>query len=127
MKTFFKWTAVSSSLLILSACAALFAAKTETTAASDLSDSALQAKFPGYTLTEYQAGEALYQTQCDRCHTLHPASILAENQWTAIIPKMAAKANQKAGGNVVTKQGEQAIFRYLYAQGMALTDESHHH
>ena len=127
MTTFFKWTTVCSFLLILSACGALFAPKTETTAASNLSDSALQAKFPGYTLTEYQAGEALYQTQCNRCHTLHPASILNEEQWTAIIPNMARKANQKSGGEVVTKSGEQAIFRYLFAQGMALTDESHHH
>ncbi len=78
-------------------------------------------------MTEYQAGESLYQTQCSRCHTLHPASILNEEQWTAIIPNMAGKANRKAGGEVVTKAGEQAIFRYLYAQGMAIEASEHGH
>jgi hypothetical protein len=94
-------------------------------AATDLSDSRIQAKFPGYTLTEYQAGEALYLTQCNRCHTLHPASILTEDQWNAIIPVMAKKANQKAGGEVVTEDGQQALYRYLFAQGMRLEEEHH--
>jgi hypothetical protein len=109
------------------ACGLLGPKAPETTAATDLSDSRLQSKFPGYTLTEYQAGEALYQTQCNRCHTLHPASILNEEQWTAIIPNMAGKANRKAGGEVVTKAGEQAILRYLYAQGMAMEALEHGH
>ena len=113
--------------LLSSACGLLGPKAPETTAASDISDSRLQSKFPGYTLTEYQAGESLYQTQCSRCHTLHPASILNEEQWTAIIPNMAGKANRKAGGEVVTKAGEQAIFRYLYAQGMAIEVHEHGH
>ena len=123
-----------STLFLLLFCASLFSAcglfgpkAPETTAASNLSDSRLQTKFPGYTLTEYQAGEALYQTQCSRCHTLHPASLLVEDQWARIIPQMADKANRKAGGAVVTEAGQQAIFRYLYAQGMALMMDEHSH
>jgi hypothetical protein len=111
----------------LGECGLLGPKAPETTAATDISDSRLQSKFPGYTLTEYQAGEALYQTQCSRCHTLHPASILNEEQWAAVIPNMAGKANRKAGGEVVTKAGEQAIFRYLYGQGMAFEAAEHGH
>ncbi|NDD19280.1 MAG: hypothetical protein EBZ30_02765 [Flavobacteriia bacterium] len=112
---------------LFSACGLLGPKAPETTAATNLSDSRLQTKFPGYTLTEYQAGEALYQTQCSRCHTLHPASLLVENQWARIIPEMASKANRKAGGEVVTEAGQQAIFRYLYTQGMALSMDEHSH
>ncbi len=112
---------------ISTACGLIGPKAPETTAATDIADSRLQSRFPGYTLTEYQAGESLYQTQCSRCHTLHPASILNEEQWTAIIPNMAGKANRKAGGEVVTKAGEQAIFRYLYAQGMAVEAHGHEH
>ena len=72
---------------LFSACGLLGPKAPETTARNHLSDSRLQTKFPGYTLTEYQAGEALYQTQCSRCHTLHPASLLVENQWARIIPR----------------------------------------
>ena len=127
MKTFSTLLAAGAIALVSSACGLLGPKAPETTAATDISDSRLQSKFPGYTLTEYQAGESLYQTQCSRCHTLHPASILNEEQWTAIIPNMAGKANRKAGGEVVTKAGEQAIFRYLYAQGMALEAHDHAH
>ena len=40
---------------------------------------------------------------------------------------MASKANRKAGGEVVTAAGQQAIFRYLYAQGMAVVPDEHSH
>jgi hypothetical protein len=43
------------------ACGLLGPKAPETTAASDISVLRLQAKFPGYTLTEYQAGESLTQ------------------------------------------------------------------
>lgn len=118
---------IASTAGLLSACGLLGPKPPETTAATNLSDSHLQSKFPGYTLTEYQAGEALYQTQCSRCHTLHPATRLLENEWALIIPEMASKANRKAGGEVVTAAGQQAIFRYLYAQGMAVVADEHSH
>ncbi len=108
-----------------SACGLLGPKEPETSAVTSLSDTRLQAKFPGYTLTEYQAGEALFQTQCTRCHAPYLAPYFSETAWSAIIPKMAAKANNKAGGEVVTLAGEQAIFRYLYAQGMAVTPSDH--
>ena len=112
-------------MFLMASCGTWLTQKSETTAVKDLSDATLQAKFPGYTLTEYQAGEGLYQTQCSRCHTLYTPSQLTEEAWGNIIPKMSAKANKKSGSLVVTPAGEQAIFRYLYAHGMALTHSDH--
>ena len=54
-------------------------------------------KFPGYTLTEYQAGEGLYQVNCGKCHGLYKAGSFTESQWASTIPRMAVKVNKKGG------------------------------
>ena len=78
----------------------------------------VQKRFPGYTLTEYNAGERLYQVNCGKCHGLYKAGSLTEGKWASTIPRMAVKVNKKARRNLISKAGEQAIFRYLYSRGM---------
>ena len=78
----------------------------------------VQKRFPGYTLTEYNAGESLYQVNCGKCHGLYKAGSLTEEKWASTIPRMAVKVNKKARRDLISKAGEQAIFRYLYSQGM---------
>ena len=84
----------------------------------------VQKKFPGYTLTEYQAGEGLYKVNCGKCHSLYEAGSLTESQWLSTIPRMAVKVNKKVGRELISVDGEQAIFRYLYSQGMLINDQS---
>jgi cytochrome c5 len=78
----------------------------------------IKKRFPGYTLTEYNAGESLYQVNCGKCHGLYKAGSLTEGKWASTIPRMAVKVNKKAGRDLISKAGEQAIYRYLYSQGM---------
>jgi hypothetical protein len=35
---------------------------------------------------------------------------------------MAVKVNRKVGRELISEDGEQAIFRYLYSQGMLIND-----
>ncbi|CAI8279758.1 MAG: Uncharacterised protein [Owenweeksia sp. TMED14] len=79
-------------------------------------------KFPGYTLTEHNAGEGLYKVNCGNCHGLHESQSFTEASWSKAIPRMAVKVNKRAGRQLISESGEQAIFRYLYARGMNKDD-----
>lgn len=114
-------------LLLLTGCAFLPNKSAEVIPTIQISDSRIQSKFPGYTMQDYEQGESLYQQQCGRCHTLHPANLLNEDQWASIIPKMAVKVNKKVGETVMSTKEEQAVFQYLFAQGMATEPHEHSH
>lgn len=76
---------------------------------------AAQAKFPGYTLAEYTAGQALYTENCGRCHPAYAPSSRTEEQWGVWVPKMVPKANKKAGSVVIDETGQDLILKFLYA------------
>ncbi len=76
---------------------------------------AAKAKFPGYTTTDFAAGQALYQGNCGRCHSLYAPGSRSESQWASVVPRMVVKANKKAQAAVISPEGEQLILRYLFA------------
>ncbi|MCE3295757.1 MAG: hypothetical protein K0R65_1471 [Crocinitomicaceae bacterium] len=71
----------------------------------------VQAKFPGYTVTDLERGKGLYEQHCMQCHELfHPASH-NEDQWRKIVPNMANLVNKK--GAVLDASGEEDILKYV--------------
>lgn len=76
---------------------------------------AAKAKFPGYTAADFAAGEALYQGNCGRCHSLYAPTSRSEAQWASVVPRMVVKVNKKAQTTAITPEGEQLILRYLFA------------
>jgi cytochrome c5 len=77
--------------------------------------SAAQAKYPGYSLADYTAGQALYAANCGRCHPAYAPASHTEEQWAMWVPKMVPKANKKAGSVAIDEAGQEQIVRYLYA------------
>ena len=104
--------------MTITSCGLLQIGVKKTTVPEPLTMEDVQKRFPGYTLTEYNAGESLYQVNCGKCHGLYKSGSLTEVKWASTIPRMAVKVNKKARRNLISKAGEQAIFRYLFSQGM---------
>lgn len=77
--------------------------------------SAAQAKYPGYSLTDYTAGQALYAENCGRCHPAYAPASHTEAQWAMWVPKMVPKANKKAGSVAIDEAGQELILKFLYA------------
>jgi cytochrome c len=69
-------------------------------------------KFPGYTLAEFNQGESLYETKCTLCHTAKTPQNFTEEQWSKLVPGMAAKANNKKAAGL-TKADEDLIYKYV--------------
>jgi len=69
--------------------------------------------YPGYSLSDLNAGKALFEKTCSTCHRLkNPASRSAE-KWKKIVPKMIAKLNKKQGKRSLSDAEEESILRYL--------------
>ncbi|MEY4460508.1 MAG: hypothetical protein RL429_497 [Bacteroidota bacterium] len=77
--------------------------------------SAAQAKYPGYSLADYTAGQALYAENCGRCHPAYAPASHTEEQWAMWVPKMVPKANKKAGSVAIDEAGQELILKFLYA------------
>lgn len=77
--------------------------------------SAAQAKYPGYSMTDYTAGQALYAENCGRCHPTYAPGSHTEEQWANWVPKMVPMANKKAGSVAIDAAGQEQILRFLYA------------
>ncbi len=77
--------------------------------------SAAQAKYPGYSLADYTAGQALYAENCGRCHPAYAPASHTEAQWAMWVPKMVPKANKKAGSVAIDEAGQELILKFLYA------------
>ncbi|MBL7942389.1 MAG: hypothetical protein JNM00_06470 [Flavobacteriales bacterium] len=76
---------------------------------------AVSGKYPGVTLAQLELGKASYEGNCQTCHKLYKPGSLDEAGWNEIVPVMAAKANKKAGSEVVNAEKQEAILRYLMA------------
>jgi cytochrome c5 len=77
--------------------------------------SAAQAKYPGYSMADFTAGQALYAENCGRCHPAYSPGSHTEEQWAQWVPKMVPMANKKAGTVAIDEAGQEQILRYLYA------------
>lgn len=77
--------------------------------------SAAQAKYPGYSLADFTAGQALYEANCGRCHPAYAPASHTEEQWAMWVPKMVPKANKKAGTVAIDEAGQELILKFLYA------------
>jgi len=77
--------------------------------------SAAQAKYPGYTMIDFTAGQTLYAENCGRCHPAYSPSSHTEEQWAKWVPKMVPMANKKAGTVAIDASGQELILKFLYA------------
>ena len=62
------------------------------------------------TLTE---GKATFEKQCTVCHSMKNPTSRTPEQWNDIVPKMVAKANKKAGSEIITPQLQESILKYV--------------
>jgi hypothetical protein len=100
--------ATTGLVALLAACGAA-----KTTSAVNLS--AAQAKYPGYSMADFTAGQALYAENCGRCHPAYAPASHTEEQWGHWVPKMVPKANKKAGTVAIDESGQELILKFLYA------------
>jgi len=84
-------------------------------AASDVARGA--GKYPDLTLNQLNEGKLNYEKQCVSCHGLKKPASRTEEQWKSIVPRMAAKAQKKAGKEVIDQATQQSILRYLVTMG----------
>jgi hypothetical protein len=105
---FAAFAATTGLVALLAACGA---AKTT----SSVNLSVAQGKYPGYTMSEFTAGQALYAENCGRCHPAYAPASHTEEQWAHWVPKMVPKANKKAGTVAIDDAGQELIIKFLYA------------
>ena len=70
-------------------------------------------KFPGMTVASLNEGKLNFETQCTKCHGIKNPTSKSEEQWKSIVPKMSAKANKKAGSEVVDAKMQESILQYV--------------
>jgi cytochrome c5 len=69
------------------------------------------------TLASLNEGKAVFETECTKCHALKNPKSKNEEEWKSIVPKMAAKANKKAGSEVVDAHKQELILQYVTTMG----------
>ena len=72
-----------------------------------------KAKYPDMTMESLKAGKMNFEQQCTKCHGLKNPKSKTSEQWHEIVPVMSAKANKKAGSEVVDAAMQESILRYL--------------
>ena len=70
-------------------------------------------KYPGITLDGLATGKMNFEQQCSKCHKLKNPASRTEAQWQTIVPKMAVRANKKAGTEVIDPIMQESILQYL--------------
>ena len=71
-------------------------------------------KYPDLTLEALNTGKANFETSCSKCHGLKKPGSKTAAQWEAVVPRMATKAEKKAGGKVVIDTAtRESIVKYL--------------
>ncbi len=73
--------------------------------------SRMQAKYPGYAVTELRSGKQLYEQHCGNCHDLKKPESLNEEQWKNIVPPMCDKVNENK--KVLGSKEQNEILKYL--------------
>jgi mono/diheme cytochrome c family protein len=104
-------SSLAATLSVLGILAACGTAKTP----SSVNLSAAQTKYPGYSMADFTAGQALYAENCGRCHPAYAPASHTEEQWAKWVPKMVPKANKKAGTVAIDDAGQDLIIKFLYA------------
>lgn len=104
-----------ATLLVLSLVFGLSVACGSTKSTSAINLTAAQAKYPGYSMADFTAGQALYAANCGRCHPAYAPSSHTEEQWAKWVPKMVPKANKKAGTVAIDDAGQDLIIKFLFA------------
>lgn len=104
-----------ATLLVLTLILGLSVACGSVKSTSAINLTAAQAKFSGYSMADFTAGQALYADNCGRCHPAYAPSSHTEEQWAKWVPKMVPKANKKAGTVAIDDAGQDLIIKFLYA------------
>jgi cytochrome c5 len=97
------------------AIVALLASCGSAKSTSAINLTAAQAKYPGYSMADFTAGQTLYTENCSRCHSAYTPSSHTEAQWAKWVPKMVPMANQEAGTVAIDESGQELILKFLYA------------
>jgi cytochrome c5 len=106
-----------SIILILMTVSAACTVKLIPPAQSDVDR--VSAKYPGYSLAELNAGKALFEQTCNRCHRLKNPTSRNEAKWNEIVPTMIKKLNKKEGKVVIDDKQQESILRYIVTMNSA--------
>lgn len=69
------------------------------------------ASFPNYTITQFNDGKNLYESNCAKCHMLHNPTSQNEFAWNEIVPDMVKKSNRK--GSSIDSTQQDLILKYV--------------
>ncbi|MBL0343261.1 MAG: c-type cytochrome [Bacteroidetes bacterium] len=70
-------------------------------------------KYTDITLASLNEGKSIFETECTKCHSLKDPKKKSEAQWKTIVPRMTAKANKKAGSEVIDARKQELILQYV--------------
>ena len=104
-----------ATLLVLTLVLGLSVACGSAKSTSAINLTEAQAKYPGYSMADFTAGQALYANNCGRCHAAYTPGSHTEEQWAKWVPKMVPKANKKAGTVAIDESGQELILQFLFA------------
>ena len=104
-----------ATLLVLTLVLGLSVACGSAKSTSAINLTEAQAKYPGYSMADFTAGQALYANNCGRCHAAYTPGSHTEEQWAKWVPKMVAMANKNAETVVIDEPGQELILKFLYA------------
>ena len=68
---------------------------------------------PDITMASLNEGKSIVETQCTKCHGLKNPKKFSVEEWNSIVPKMAVKANKKAGTEVIDARKKDLILQYV--------------
>ncbi len=71
------------------------------------------AKYPGFTMAEFNTGKSLFEGKCNMCHSLKNPASFSEKKLNEVVPPMVDKVNRKSGSKVLDDAAKNAILRYM--------------
>ena len=108
-----KYATLLSLVFLLAACSA----KLYTPIQADVDR--VMDKYPGYSLAELQEGKSIFEMNCGACHPLKKPTSRTPEQWEKIVPRMVQNVNRKAKKELISKEKQELVLKYLVARTRA--------
>lgn len=76
----------------------------------EISASNFKSSVQGFTFEDFSKGKSIYESSCDKCHTLKDPKEFSVAEWSHSVPEMVTKYKKKIGD--MDSKSEQLILGY---------------